>query len=223
MELAYDEGGEDYSFSATYYGVPTGGYMIDSIAGVPNKKSCSWFLYIQAPDQVSAAKTSIGVSTYIPGNNFLIMLRYEPSFPSSYTINSAETIEFSDASCFSSTPPTPPPTMSVNYIPEGSTALDVMQNAEDNCKFVCNCYDTNKYDYSFRAVYQGKEKGFAVDTISKVSDSDDCKWTLFIKNPSGEEVPVSVNPSIFVMPGTGYGLIWRYMQRVESSTTREEL
>lgn len=220
MEQAYDEGGEDYRFSATYYGVPTGGYMIDSISGVPNKQSCSWFLYVQAPDQASSAKTSIGVSTYIPGDNFLVILSYEPWIPSSSTINSAETIQFTDHSCFTSTPPTPPPTKSVSYIPEGSTALDVMQKAEDDCKFNCSCYDTDKYDYSFRAVYQGKEKGFAVDTISKVSNSDSCKWILFIKNPNGEEIPVSVNPSIMVMPGTGYSLIWRYMQRVDSNPSR---
>lgn len=217
MERAREVYGMDYQFTAKYYGVSMGGYFIESVSGVYNKAdySCSWAFYIQAPGG-QEFKPSIGVSTYVPGDNFIFTLRYE-SFRQAPTISSKMAIQYNDATCFPSTPPTPPPTATVSIPQAGATALDVMQAADDNCGFDCNCKCVSKYDYSFVATYQ--ISGFIVDALNNVINSNRCKWVLFIENPNGIVTQGAPSPSNQQIPAEGYTVIWRYMQQSVGTNT----
>ena len=201
MELARDEGRE-YNFSATYFGFL--GYFIDSVNGRPGENDCFWFFYIQAPGG-SAFKPQIGVTTYVPGDNFVVILRYE-TFRQPAMFSSNMTIEYPEAACSTATPP---PDAAVSIV-QGGTALDVMEQAGNMGS-----------DYRFSATYFGSGLGFFIDTLNGVSNNQTnaCNWLFFIMTPDGAVEQASVGVSNYIVPADDSTVVWRYMNASESMET----
>ena len=201
MELARDEGRE-YNFSATYFGFL--GYFIDSVNGRPGGNDCFWFFYIQAPGG-SAFKPQIGVTTYVPGNNFVVILRYE-TFRQPAMFSSNMIIEYPEAACSTATPP---PDAAVSIV-QGGTALDVMEQAGNTGR-----------EYRFSATYFGSNLGFSIDTLNGVSNNqtNTCNWLFFIMTPDGAVEQASVDVSNYIVPADDYAVIWRYMDSSGNTET----
>ena len=195
MELARDQG-EEYQFSATYFGASIGGYFIDSVNGRPGENGCYWFFYIQAPGG-SAFKPQIGVTTYVPGDDFVVILRYE-TFRQPAMFSSNMAIEYPEPTCSTATPP---PDAAVSIV-QGGTALDVMEQAGNMGS-----------DYRFSATYFGSDLGFFIDTLNGVSSNVDenCFWLYFIMTPNGIIEIADLGVSSYVIPADGYTIIWRYV------------
>ncbi len=203
MELARDSG-RDYQFSATYFGVSTGGYFIDSVNGRPGDNGCYWFFYIQAPGG-SAFKPQIGVTTYVPGDNFAVILRYE-TFRQPAMFSSTLTIEYPEPTCSMDTPP---PDVTVSIF-QGGNALDVMEQAGNIGP-----------DYRFSATYFESDLGFLIDTLNSNENNEtgnNCNWIYFIMNPEGSIVLGSVGVSNYIIPADGYTIIWRYNMQMQTLT-----
>lgn len=203
MELAVDEGRE-YRFEATYFGVSIGGYFIDTVNGTSGNDSCYWFFYIQPPGG-DDFKPQIGVSTYIPGENFIFTLRYE-TFRQPEMLSTTLNIEFLDPVCSTATPPEP----AMVSIPTGSNVLAVMQRAVDNFG----------RDYRFSATYFGSELGFFIDTLSGTSSNveDNCFWIYYIDPPNGDEFKANLGVSNYIVPADGYTITWRFMQVTDDTS-----
>ena len=206
MELAVDEGRE-YRFEATYFGVSTGGYFIDAVNGTENSDPCFWFFYVQPPDG-DEFKPDIGVSTYIPGANFIVTLRYE-TFQQQAMLTTGYTIEFSDLVCSTATPPE---SRQVS-IPVGSNALAVMEQA-------VNLFGS---DYRFSGTYFGSTLGLFVDTLNGVSNNveESCFWIYYIELPDGSEMRANLGVSNYVVPADDYSIIWRFMRVDEEANVRQ--
>lgn len=140
MEVASSQGNQ-YHFTATYFGQSLGGYLIDSVNGVFPQGGCFWFFYIQGPEG-NEFRPPIGVTNYIPGDNFVFTLRYEtntnrlpPMLPSTVAI------EYPDVTCSDSTPPANVDT----FVFQGGSALTLMENAVS--------FAPSGPDYRFSASY----------------------------------------------------------------------
>lgn len=192
MQLAVDVGSE-YEFQAEYYA--NLGYQILVLNGRSGAwpSPCSWVFYVESPNGVEKI-SEVGVSSYVPGDNFAVRLRYEPypTNPLSVTYN----VEYL-ASC--SAAPSPGP-IDVSYLPLESTALTVMENAVFNPA------------YKFKATYCGTNKGFFIDAINGTDNMPGslCYWNFLVMTPTGAVTVPGVGVSNYIVPDQGYTIIMEY-------------
>lgn len=205
MEIASNQG-EEYQFTATYFGQNLGGYFINSVNGVFPSDGCFWFAYIQAPGG-NEFRPFIGVTNYIPGDGFVFVLRYEtnidrlpPMLPSTVAI------EYPDLICNDAMPP---PAIDT-FVFQGGSALTLMENAVS--------FTQSGSLYRFSASYSSTE-GFVVETLDGVANTEECRWVLFIMSPEGIVFHFSMSPADYEIPGSGYTIIWRFMRPIEVTTT----
>jgi len=215
MELAVNEGTQ-YRFKATYFGVSTGGYFIDAINGTSNSDTCFWFFYILPPDSAEF-RPNVGVSTYIPGSDFIMTLRYETfqpiptpqyntTLPTSQPTrtpqyyNTTLTIQYPDPRCPTATPPDPI-TVSID---QGSNVLTLMEQA----------VNIGGRPYRFSGTFFETPLGLFIDTLNNVSNnsSEECYWIYYIDPPNGDEFETNLGVSSYIIPGNNYDVIWRYRQ-----------
>ena len=171
--------GTEYLFTASYSEEREPGYTIDIIngRGRSTEPSCRWVFYVQSPDGIRIKPTQ-KISTYIPGQNFQIIMSYE-EFSVTSVITTDYTIEYPDPTCVQRTPPD-----SVRVTtPIGSTAINVMEQAVAQ-------YGQS---YRFSAIYGGSMNNYRINQLNDVATNGSCSWFAFVMTPNGGgRTPISV-------------------------------
>ena len=196
-----------YLFSTTFSAQDTdAGYVIDSIDDTRAVEPCYWSVYVQSGD--TEITPGVGISSYVPGDGFHVILRYEEQVEIS-SMATLYVIEYPDPVC---TKATPPDSISVTT-PTRSTALDVMVEAAT----------VSGSDYEFSTNYMQVDAassayGYVVTQVGGVANNGSCAWVPFLV-PLGRDEEMGVAVSDLVVPGSGYMLILRYYEPEEPVTT----
>ena len=113
-------------------------------------------------------------------------------------------VEYSDDRCSTA----PDPAQATTKVPAGSVALIVMQEAANDDS-----------QLRFTATYFGSDLGYYIDAINGTStDSENrCYWLIYVRYPNGTEFLSPLGVSSYVLPGTGYSLIWRYTRTYDTT------
>lgn len=195
-----------YQFSATFSEADgTVGYFVESIGGTSSDAPCYWNFYVQSGGVEVAP--SVGVDAYVPGNNFDVIMRYEPAV-SSPSITTTYVIEHPDRACTSATPPN---TIRITT-PTGSTALHIMEEAVRE--------NGPMYRFATRYSAVGSGYGYTVWQVGNVSNSGNCDWAVFVTAPNGVESPLSEPVSVYTLPATEYTLTLKFS---EASVTTDSV
>ena len=167
MERGVQEGGAYYQFSASFSdqdGVVD--YVIDAINGTQGEPPCRWVFYVESSGGDEIAPTS-GLSSYVPGNNFHVILRYETEVATP-TIVTTYNIAYLDPLC-APVGLTAPESIRVTTSSGGSTALDVMEEAVAR--------GGRQYQFSVNYVsVDGGSFGYVIDQVCTVLHADVCKY-----------------------------------------------
>ena len=162
IEQGVREGGRYYQFSTSFTdqdGVVD--YIIDEINGTRAAPPCYWAFYVQSGDVETMPE--IGISSYIPGDSFHVILRYESSVMATPTIETIYTIEYPDPVC---TPQPDAPEEIIVTTSARSTVLDVMEEAVAQ----------GGRDYQFSVNYislRASNYGYVIDQVRTYSGTSD--------------------------------------------------
>ena len=118
-------------------------------------------------------------------------------------------MEFPDDRC--STAPNPDPVTVT--VPAESRALIVMQEAADK-----------RSDLRFTTTYSRPDYGYFIDKINGTRDSDgrkNCYWFIYIRGPEDKEILSPLGVSNYILPDTGYSIIWRFELYVPENSTHD--
>lgn len=199
-----------YQFATTFTEVDGNTrYIVDAINNIRNEPPCNWSYFVRSGEEERMPR--VGIEEYVPGNDFQVILRYGEDLTNG--ISTTYIIEHPDPVCTSDTSPSQ---LTVINTPSGSTAMDVMEEAVRE----------NGLSYQFSTEYilsrtMGSEPryGHVVRQIGDVAENNSCYWATLVTSPSGEESPVSVPVSEFVLPGDGYTLTLRFSELQAATTT----
>ena len=104
-------------------------------------------------------------------------------------------IQYPEAGCSTATPPDPVTVTANAY----SSVLTIMERATDIGP-----------DYRFTAAYFGSTLGYSIRTLNGTSSIDPCYWFIYIRLPTGEEFQSPLGASNYIIPASGYSIIWRF-------------
>ena len=92
-----------------------------------------------------------------------------------------------------------PPTPVLVNIVNGSSALAVLEGAVDIDR-----------GYRFTATYFGNPLGYLIEAINGTASEFPCFWFFYIQEPGGQPEFSQVGVSNYVVPDSGYSVIFRY-------------
>lgn len=203
MEAGVEFEGLDYQFITTFTtvdGIPQ--YVVDQIGQSRRTESCHWSYLLQSGGEESRPR--VDIASYVPGNDFEVILLYEPYSP---VITTTYIIEHPDSVCTSATPPA----QIEVAIPINTTALGLMEEA----------VRMNGSDYAFSVIY-GDFQGFrySIVQVGGVPGNGNCFWAVYVTTPSGAESESLLREPIseYVFPGNGYILTLRLREEQEPTT-----